>query len=179
MTRIQGPTTPPVGGIADFELPTTGAGGGLEQTIQQAAARLEESSDRSRSASRESSRQRTAARREALGVKRDAARTRLIAGVMSGCASAASTGLTASGDKTGAGLTDATAKAVDAGLQFRATNMDLNAEGLGITADGFAEAAESDREHSDRATRLADRAQGHLDEIARASHEARMAALRG
>ena len=77
------------------------------------------------------------------------------------------------------GLISAGGGALGAGMEFAASRRDSAAEGASLAAEERREHADMLGDAAESAERFADKAVGHLEAIARAKHEAMMAALRG
>lgn len=172
------PTTPTLD-PADITAAPPPAVGGLEQSIAEASLMLEEAADRSRTGDRASRRLARQSQRAGLERKRDAARLQLIGTVLESAGKAAASTTSGTSAEGLGEVTEALAKAGKVATDWMAQDAELDAEGHSIAADAHREMADVERDATERSTRFADRAQQHLEEIARAKHEAMMAALRG
>ena len=154
--------------------------GGSESVVAHAMLLLQEASDRSRALDRSQQRARSAERRAALDDKAQSSVFKLIGTSIEAAASAVAGGLSIGGVSEGISTAVTSAgKLANASLSFAAEEQTLQAEGRGIAADEHQAIADAARADSERTTRLADRAMGHIEQIQQAQHQAAMAALRG
>lgn len=159
----------------DLEVMAAGMPAGPEAALASATAQLEEAADRARDVRRESRAARRTAQREEIDEMRRGAIFKLSAGLVGASAEVAG-GLT---DGTAETLINAGGQASSAVLGFYESDAQQEAKRHAMDAQTHAEQATDAGEGASRAERFADKALGHQEAIARARHEATMAALRG
>ncbi|MCB9636788.1 MAG: hypothetical protein H6721_32155 [Sandaracinus sp.] len=166
--------------LADAGIPEVMVSGSAEAVVAQASLLLEEAGERSRSLERSQQRERSSERRAALEDKAKASVLKLVGTTIeAGISAAAGVASIAGASDTFATVAKPLGQLANASLGFAAEEQSLQAEGRGIAADEHQAIAESSRADADRATRLAERAMSHMEQMQQAKHQAAMAALRG
>lgn len=163
--------------------------GGPEALIAQVSVQLEESGDQMRAQARRARESRNAQQRRQLSKQRKAAVVQLVGSLVQAGGTAASGLVTASADPGQTGAVDkakgrgdiisGTAGALQAGGQFITSRLEEDAQDARFSAERHGEVADAADDAAESAQRFVDKAMGHMDGVARARHEAMMAAIRG
>lgn len=159
----------------DLEVLAAGLTAGPETALAAATAQLEEAADRSRSARRESRVSRRASQLAEIREMRRGAKFALGSGLVTAGGQVASGILGDSGGATVKALGGAATSVLD----FYESDAQQEAKRHAMDAQTHSDQVSDEGEAVSRAERFADKALGHQEAIARARHEATMAAIRG